>query len=461
MRDGYMSIISTASAANYRRDLGDGLVLRWSTAADIENIAQLTSMVFRDKEEEPPNQFIKRFIPELMSGKHPLMGPGDYGVVEDTRKDGNPLVACTCLWRHVWEYEGIPFHVGRPEIVGSDSNYRNRGLIRALFEMVHARSEEEGHLVQAITGIPYFYRQFGYEYALDLEAKRTTYLSLIPKLKEGETEPYTLRDATVEDIPLIQEFYQQQRSHSMVWNTATDYFWRYEIEKREAKRENEPAWNIKMIVDAEGNSKGYLMALNRRWGRSFNVHLLDIATDVNQQAVMPSVLRGLQTLGEEIVPHKPDIEAFSQITFYLGRSHPIYDVLGNALAPSQELPYAWYVRVRDLPAFIKLIAPALEKRLASSVVASYTGELKLDFYRGGLRMAFENGHLTTAEHWRAPIYESDAGANFPPLVFLQLLFGYRSVDDLRYAFPDVRVSSNAEALLKALFPARPSFVLGI
>ena len=106
-----------------------------------------------------------------MSGTHPLMGPGDFALVEDQSKPHNPLVACTCLWRHTWEYEGIPFAMGRPEIVASDPAYRHRGLIRALFELIHARSEAEGHLVQAITGIPYFYRLFGYEYALDLEWK--------------------------------------------------------------------------------------------------------------------------------------------------------------------------------------------------------------------------------------------------------------------------------------------------
>ncbi len=57
-------------------------------------------------------------------------------------------------------------------MVATDARYRNRGLVRALFEMIHARSSAEGHLVQAITGIPYFYRQFGYEYVLDLDGSR-------------------------------------------------------------------------------------------------------------------------------------------------------------------------------------------------------------------------------------------------------------------------------------------------
>ena len=178
-----------AASATYRRDLGDGLILRWSTANDTEKIAQLCSMVFRNKADEPANEFMLYWIWRLMRGDHPVMGSGDFGVVEGTYKEGKPIVACTCLWRQNWEYEGVLFAIGRPEIVASDPAYRNRGLIRALFEMVHARSEAEGHLVQAITGIPYFYRQFGYEYALDLGGKRVTYLSLIPKLKEGEFEP--------------------------------------------------------------------------------------------------------------------------------------------------------------------------------------------------------------------------------------------------------------------------------
>ncbi len=40
------------------------------------------------------------------------------------------------------------------------------------FEEVHKWSAERGHKVQVITGIPYYYRQFGYEMALDLTGRR-------------------------------------------------------------------------------------------------------------------------------------------------------------------------------------------------------------------------------------------------------------------------------------------------
>jgi GNAT superfamily N-acetyltransferase len=454
-----MLTAAPAASATYRRDLGDGLILRWSTAEDTENIAQLCSLVFRRKAEEPPNEHMSREVRLLMRGDHPLMGPGDYAVVEDTRKEGNPIVACTCLWRQNWEYEGIPFPIGRPEIVASDPHYRHRGLIRALFEIIHARSEAEGHMVQAITGIPYFYRQFGYEYALDLGGSRTVILSLIPKAKEGEPEPFTLREAAVEDIPQISTLYNRRRAESVVWTDIPEYYWRYHLEAWKAHPDTDRLLSIQMIVDAGGAVQGCVMMPVTRWGSNLPVWMLEFAAGVNLQAVMPPVLRALQAYGAQLPTRRPDTGPMHGISFELGRTHPVYHVLGNALAPQYEAPYAWYVRVRDVPAFIRRIAPALERRLANSAVAGYTGELKLDFYRGGLRMVFENGRLTTAEHWPVPLYDSNASAGFPALVFLQLLFGHRSIDELRHAFPDVWTEHDPEVVLNALFPARPSAVM--
>jgi hypothetical protein len=54
---------------------------------------------------------------------------------------------------------------------------------------------ERGHKVQAITGIPYYYRLFGYEMALDLAGRRFGFEANVPKLKDGEEEPYRIRPA--------------------------------------------------------------------------------------------------------------------------------------------------------------------------------------------------------------------------------------------------------------------------
>jgi hypothetical protein len=98
---------------SYRRDLGDGLVLRWSSASDAAGIARVLGLVWRNHADEPLNPRVMEAAHRHMSGRFPLTGPGDFALVEDARAAGRPIVACTSLWREEWEYAGIPFGVGR------------------------------------------------------------------------------------------------------------------------------------------------------------------------------------------------------------------------------------------------------------------------------------------------------------------------------------------------------------
>lgn len=441
----------------YRRDLGDGLILRWSTIDDAEEIVYLTSMVFRNGPNDPPNMATAMLMQETMTGRYPPMGAGDVAVVEDTRRREHRLVCCTCLWRMTWDYEGIPFEVGRPEIVATDIDYRNRGLVRAVFELIHARSEAEGHMAQAITGIPYFYRQFDYEFAVDLDAQHMTHFAFISDAPEGMAEPFVLRDATMADIPFIQEVYNQSRARYPVSSVMPYEWWSYQIEMMH-RIPVEGFWLIKVIIDQEGVQRGYVILPAQRWRHSIPVFALDIAVGVNMQVVMPPVLRAIRSLAADM-PAPTDALPADRISFRLPTTHPAYDVLGKLLAIGLQIPYAWYVRVPDLPRFLKHIAPVLERRLAGSPVAGYSGTLSLNFYRVGLQLEFANGRLVAVEPWRAPQWGEVDDAAFPPLVFLQLLFGRRGLDDLRYAFPDVWAKNEIELVIKTLFPAKPSWVL--
>jgi len=439
------------------RDLGNGLRLRWSTPEDTEELAYLTSMVFRDGEDAPPNTNLGNLMREFMSGQYPLMGPRDFVIVEDTRRSEHRIVACTCYWSQAWEYEGIHIGLGRPEIVATDPAYRNRGLVRALFEEVHARSETQGDLAQGITGIGYFYRQFGYEYALNLGGRCTTNLSLIPQAKEPE--PYVLRDAGEADISFILSLYDRRRRESIVSMPMEERWLRYHI-KTWNVIETDDNWHLQIVSDRVGTAMGFLLTPVVRWGKQAEVYACEIVPEANMQAVVSSILRAVAAQGAHLRA-KPGTEPLSEVSFNLGATHPVYEVLGSALTSRRYAPYAWYVRVPDVPRFLRHIAPVLERRLAESPLGRFTGELCITLYRGGLHLVFEDGTLMLVEPWRSPSYGGSEDAGIPPLVFLQLLFGYRSLDDLRFAFPDVWVKDEAELLLKTLFPMKPSWVLPI
>lgn len=450
-----MLTLENKAAAGYRQDLGDGLIARWSTAADTENIAQLASIVFRQKEEDPPGKFVYAEIYQLMSGRTPIMSPGDYAVVEDTHKEGNPLVASVCLQYMEWEYDGISFLMSRPEDVVTDAAYRNRGLMRILFELLHARSAAKGCLLEGITGIPYFYRQFGYEYALDLCASHVVDFAAIPAATPGEREAYTLREATLNDLPRLKELYDQQRPGYLVSTHMNEDYLQWLLEEEEVSATSKRNIIITLVVeDTDSKVQGWLTLSGMRRAHNLFVKLACLNRELNFQAMMPALLRALQTYGAQLPPEKPDTPAMTGINFYLDQNNPIYAALDMPDIKA-EVASSWYIRVADLPKFVQHIAPALERRLLGSAVANYSGELKIDFYRGGLRLVFERGHLTVAENWRATVLNNDSDARFPALVFLKALFGYRNLKELRRIYPDVRV--NNIVLFNTLFPAKASW----
>lgn len=451
------SLITSAAALadpSYRRALDDGLVLRWSTEKDIEGLARLTADAFRDEESDPPNSYSGNAVRDLLSGRHPLCGPGEAALVEDTRT--GEIVAEALLMRQMWDYAGIALPVGRPEPVATKLGYRNRGLIRAIFELLHARSDARGDLISAITGIFYYYRQFGYEYALDLGGRWVIALDTIPTLADGATEPYTLRPATLDDLSLLMEFYDRDRARALVSAMIDEPTWRWIMSGMGP--ETDQNWYTYLILDGEQRAIGYVMTATVRYGNAFSIRGLYVEPGVPLTAVLPSVLRALASLVPSVPAPHPRTQPTTILSLALGREHPVYDALPLSMPAAKLRPYAWYVRVADLPRLITHIARALEERLPGTAVAGYTGEVKLSFYRGGLRLAFEHGRLTNAEDW-APTPWDAGQAGFPPLLFLQLVFGYQSLAHLHATYPDVWVNDNIRPLIEALFPARLSWAL--
>jgi len=433
------------------REMGDGLILRRSMPADAVALAAFNARIHSDDGPDQPFEPVAAWTRDLLKGNHPTFDAGDFTIVEDTR--AGKIVSSLNLISQTWTYDGIPFGVGRPELVGTDPDYRNRGLVRAQFEVVHQWSAERGERVQAITGIPWYYRQFGYEMALDLGGGRFGYLPDVPRLKDGEDESYRLRPATEADLPFLMQLCAESSKRYRLVCLRDEALWRYELFGRSADNVTCETWRV--IETREGEAIGYLSHSNRLWGTRRLLGLFELKPGVAWAAVTPIVMRYLQATGEQHA--KRENKTLETIGFWLGGEHPAYRAAGDRL-PRVQHPYAWYLRVPDLPGFVDLIRPSLERRLSESVVAGYTGELKISFYRSGLRLAFEKGRLTEVEPWQPKPGDGGAAA-FPDLTFLQLLFGYRSLEELRYSFADCWTSSDeASLLLETLFPKQSSDV---
>jgi hypothetical protein len=191
--------------------------------------------------------------------------------------------------------------------------------------------------------------------------------------------------------------------------------------------------------------------------------LYELAEGVSWLDVTPSVIRYMGKTGEAYAKEKEDKE-YQSFFLNLGEEHPAFEVIPYML-PREHPPYAWYLRVADIPDFLLHISPVLEERIARSYIAGHSGDLWLSFYTEGVKMAFENGKIKSVELWEKPDTEEEAMAVFPDLTFLQLLFGYRSFDELKYSYADcydhARRNQETIVVLRVLFPKKASNVWGL
>jgi hypothetical protein len=338
--------------------------------------------------------------------------------------------------------------------VGTLPEYRKRGLVRLQFNVIHRWSAESGEKVQAITGIPYYYRQFGYEMALNLSGGRIGFPMHIPRLNEGETEPYHIRPAAEADIPFISQMMEMNNQRSLVACVWDEALWRYELHGKSEKNVNRV--EVRVIETREGVSCGIFVHPPFTWGERMVLYQYEILPGYSWLEVSPSVIRYLEVAHAQLPPSHGEKKPFGAFGFWLGEDHPVYHAMPDRL-PRVRTPYAWYIRVADIPDYLGLISPVLEKRLAESPLASYSGELKITFYRDGVRVVIEKGKLVTIEAWQPSPVGHAGQVAFPPHTFLQLVFGYRNMEMLKSSFVDCWTEKDEyQALLDAMFPRQPS-----
>ena len=164
-------------------ELPPGLVLRSARPGDLEQIGALLAA-----RGEPTDATDHRLVVE-----DPDLGWEACGVVVD----GDTVVSTATLLDETVRVGDVVLPAGQVDLVATDAAYEGRGLVRALMGWAHERSARRGHVLQVMLGIPYFYRLFGYEYAIDLPRARRVDPDGLPPAGPG------LRRAEPRDLPAL------------------------------------------------------------------------------------------------------------------------------------------------------------------------------------------------------------------------------------------------------------------
>jgi hypothetical protein len=244
--------------------------------------------------------------------------------------------------------------------------------------------------------------------------------------------------------------YDQQCARSLVACPRPEWLWRRML--LDLAPDSAIRGSFHIIETNTGRAVGYITTSRELWGMQYLIHELNVSEGQSIRAVLPAVLRWLKPVAEAeaAAQHKNQHVLY----FKFGHTHPVFDAAPDLFHKTHP-PYAWYMRVPDVAAFLQRIIPVLEDRLAQSSLAGHTGELCVTEYVRGFQLKFDRGKIA-AETWQP---DDGRYIMFPPHTFLQLLFGRRALAELRYMYPDCMMHDEAAALLDALFPRRSSNVL--
>ncbi len=393
------------------------------TEEDVEQHLKLMRTVFGEKSRVDLQ--VKKWIDH-----HPTMTLEDFFAV----KHKGRIVAGINLIPLEWSLGGISLKVAELGCVATLSEYRRNGLQRKLMEEYHKRVLKQGYDLSAIEGIPFYYRQFGYEYALPLDEETKLTINKIPDYKVN----HVIRPFRTTDIPDAmriltisqQKYYVHTVRSKGIWEMTqrTGMIAEYEFEGYVVEEKEKPVAYFRISVNAE-NRELFLREI----------------TDVDQY-VAQSVLKFLKDLGrqrelETLVATISHHEPFTE--------HMI--AVGGESAP----PYAWQIRVTDYASLFQKLKPLFEKRLATSTYCHLTEKLNFNFYSYTVQVTFKNGTIKDVECLKNC---EDRTIRFNPFVFTQLLLGYRSREELQKIYPDFLVRPSHRHLIDILFPKLQSYI---
>jgi len=345
--------------------------------------------------------------------------------------DGDRMVATLNLIPMIWSLEGVPLSVAEMGLVATHPKYRHRGLQRLLNTEFDKRLVEDGYDLAAIEGIPYFYRQFGYEYSVTLDEWASIPLAKLPTQAMPGISPLQ-----TEEISVAMSLLKASQIKYLVQSIRSPQEWATQEKAGILGEHKSTTYTVKV----GGNISAYF-----RVGIESKIVLLhEIAeTSASTSTMIAAFLRrlGEENGATELVSRESYIEHFSKYLIELGAT--------------KRRPYAWQTKVIDHAQILEKIKPVFEERIKHSNLNGYTGTIPLNLYFATLTLSFENGVLLCVK--RSPS-EQKGDIKVNPKVFPKMLLGSRSIGELEAEYPDVTVSPQYREIMNIMFPKGESHI---
>ncbi len=353
--------------------------------------------------------------------------------------DAGRVVSTATLLDERLRLGSVELPAGQVELVATARAYEGRGLVRALMAWAHARSAERGQVVQVMVGIPYFYRLFGYDYAIDIPQPRTVDRKRDRSGPQGSGRA-RLRPATLADVTALRALQEAAQATVDVAMPHSRARTRWLVQ-----HESSTTWvldrgdSVVACARVQGDPDGEVLAAEVA------------ASDENAASDLLSGLLSLAGTRPLRVVDRPG-------------TMPNSSWAAQLRAADEEQANQYYVRIPDPAILLDQLRPVLGERLTrvatpdlaatggvpAVVLSTFGRHYRLPIGQDGLGAVITGGPL------QAP--GAIGGAGVAPDALGALLFGQRGIAGLARQRPDVYPGPN-RALFEALFPPQTADLL--
>ena len=414
-----------------------------ATINDLEDIAAFNARIHEEERVKPTirDLITMKKIPDISRGFLLARNP-----------ENDEVISSCCLIPQKLRYGNIPIHAGNPEFVGTDVAFRRMGLISKQFEIMHGWSEENKDDLLLIGGVPYFYRQYGYEMTVCMGYRHTAHPSVLDEIKQPDNEIiFTL--AEKKDIPELIRLLGQDSQTYLISGDWSKQDWLYMIEDQ--KTNGCASQQIYLIHRKNGVLIGvvrYNNAINE--GRLCLVGANIDPVLATWDEVEAAILIQLKKVSEENA--KSTGKTLKEVGIQLPPSHPLL-VRTMHIFPHQNQGYAWYVRIPNIIRFLHKIKPVLEENIHNSPYRGLSRMLHINLFRQGIQIEFEKGMIKSIKEWKAKIHE-DGDFLCPESAFIHLVMGHRTSMEIQHLYRDCYGKKDAAQIIDSCFPKRDSYL---
>lgn len=392
------------------------------TDEDFEALYKVMDVAFGD---EDVRSITRRFVEH-----HPDMNREHIFMV----KQGDRVVAGLLLIPQVWRLGEAKLKVAEMGCVGTDPVHRRKGVQWILNDEFDKYAIEQGFDLCVLAGIPYFYRQFGYQYAVELDYSTEINLGKIP---DNETE-IRVEDFTEEHIEKADIFLRRAQEGYLVHSVRTEDIW--EMQQKTGTYGGEPFKAVSLHLS--GEFVGYYRYVVDKEKRTLYIKELGVDENVSVGDLTGVIKKHASKMGltelKTGLPHQDEVNRFL-----------------ISLGAKTNKPYTWQVKILDLTNFLTKLIPVLEHRIEDSEFKSVSKDLAINFWKFAVSMKIEEGKIVSIEKVHG---EKDRTIGLNPYAFIKLVLGYKSRVELEEMYSDFWVRGELGGLIDVMFPKQPGYI---